>query len=73
MRDYRPVSLENEIGTVFTIVANNAACRRRRCLIVAGARRLDMFGPGTMTGFALNVGELRRSLDIDEAAALERH
>src|SRR5262245_6744702 len=71
VRDDGPVLFEVEVGAVVAIVANQAAPLLRRRLVIPGGRRLDVFGPRAVTGFAMNVGELRRGLDADEALVAE--
>src|SRR2546428_13683777 len=66
MRDDRPILLEVEVGTVVAVVANQAALVFRRRFVISCGRRLDVFGAGAVTGFALDVGELRRGFDVDE-------
>src|SRR5262247_4712159 len=64
--DDRPVLLEVEVRTVVAVVADQAALVFRRRLVISGGRRLDVFGAGAVTGFAVDVGELRRGFDADE-------
>src|SRR5215510_11794360 len=66
VRDDRPILLEVEVGTVVAVVADQATLVFRRRLVISCGRRLDVFGAGAVTGFALDVGELRRGFDADE-------
>src|SRR5262249_16775826 len=69
--DDRPVLVEIKIGAVVAVVANQTARIFRRRFVIAGGRRGNMVGAGTVTGFAMHVCELRRGLDVDEATILK--
>ena len=67
MCDERPILLEDEIRAVVPVVTDDAAAGGGRRVIVAGLRHLEVFGAGTMTSFALDVGELRRQPERQRA------
>src|SRR5262249_55179490 len=62
VRDDRPVLLEVEVRAVIVVVADQTALVFRRRFVISGGRRLDVFGAGAVTRFAMDVGELRRGL-----------
>src|SRR5262249_48122963 len=66
VRDDRPVLLEVEVRAVIVVVADQTALVFRRRFVISGGRRLDVFGAGAVTRFAMDVGELRRGLYADE-------